>query len=380
MKFPWTIVAALAVNSLTAMPESKALREDGANENSIGWSNVIESEVKDRIARLNMPFKARYSQEVGNTIKDYVTKGYHGTEIMLGRRSAYFPIFEHYLNIYGLPKELRYLPIVETGLDANAFSQAGAAGLWQFIRPSARLYDLKVDANVDERLDAYRATEAAAQMLSNLYDHYKDWALALAAYNCGPVRVNAAIREAGSRDFYIVANFLPSETRNYIPRFIAAAYISSYYQEHGLTPRSASAFAQPLRAVKLFEQYTFGEIAHASGVPVAVLQELNPAYRSSIVPKSVQGNYLLLPAHGLPALQRFIAARSGGAGMNYQLLYPNAYPLQYLVKPGDTLDGIAVRFRRTAREIMTWNQLREASVFANQELSLYVSDMMEVVP
>jgi len=373
MKFPWTIVAVLAVNSLTATPKSDPFSERPGDFNT-RWSSEIEDKVKERIDRLTIPFEARYDLEVRNRIKDYVTDGYRDTERMLGRTTAFFPIFEHYLSLHGLPRELRYLPVVETGLQTAASSHAGAAGLWQFIRPTARLYDLEVGHQVDERYDVYRSTEAAVLMLSRLHSHYKDWSLVLAAYNCGPARVNAAIKQAGSRDFYTVANFLPQETRHYVPRFIAAAYITNYYSHHGLKPDSRGVFNQPISGIKLYERFTFGEIAHASGVALSDIRKLNPAYRGSIIPKRADGHYLLLPADGIKNLKPLIVARSGQYAPDYQLLYPNTFQMDYKVRPGETIGDVAKRFNITEAQIQQWNQLREPEVFVHQELSLYVTN------
>lgn len=373
MKFPWTIVAVLAVNSLNATPKSEPFSKS-SDEYNTRWSAAVEDKVKERINRLTIPFEAKYDLEVRNRIKDYVTNGYRDTERMLGRTPAFFPIFEHYLSLHGLPRELRYLPIVETGLQTKAHSHAGAAGLWQFIRPSARLYDLEINHQVDERYDVYRSSEAAVLMLSRLHSHYNDWSLVLAAYNCGPARVNAAIRQAGSRDFYTVANFLPQETRNYVPRFVAAAYITNYYSHHGLKPDFRGPFNQPVSGIKLYDRYTFGEIAHASGVPVETIHQLNPAYRTSVVPKRADGHFLLLPASGLQNLKAMIASRSGQYRTDYQLLHPNTFLLEYKVRSGETLSDIAGRFGIAPAQIQQWNQLRDKEVFVHQELLLYVTN------
>jgi membrane-bound lytic murein transglycosylase D len=372
MKFPWTIVAVLAVSSLNATPKSAPFADSPDNHSS-RWSAAIEDKVKERINRLAIPFEAKYDLEVRNRIKDYVQAGYRDTERMLGRTPAFFPIFEHYLSLHGLPRELRYLPIVETGLQTKAYSHAGAAGLWQFIRPTARLYDLEVNHEVDERYDVYRSSEAAVLMLSRLHSHYKDWSLVLAAYNCGPARVNAAIKEAGSRDFYTVANFLPQETRNYVPRFVAAAYITNYYSHHGLKPDSRGVFNQPISGIKLYDRYTFGEIAHFSGIPISDIRELNPAYQGNVIPKREDGHFLLLPASGLPHLKAMIAFRGGQGEGDYQLLYPNTFPLNYSVRPGETIDDISNRFNITSTQIQQWNQLYDEAVFVYQDLLLYVT-------
>ncbi len=377
MKFPWTIVAVLAANSLTAMPKSETSTLDTPSE-AYRWSASIEGDVKERFHQLNLPFRARYDEQVRSTIKDYVTNGYRDTEAMLARQSAFFPIFEHYLHLYGLPKELRYLPIVETGLQVKAYSSAGAAGLWQFIPSSARLYGLKINSVVDERLDPYRSTEAAVSMLARLHEQYRDWSLVLAAYNCGPVRVNAAIREAGCRDYYTVADYLPQETQNYIPRFIAAAYISNFYADHGLKPRFDKVLGKPLAALPIYEEVTMGELAHASGVPVAELQLLNPAFRRSYVPRSRDGYFFLLPKQGLTAAKAFLAARNGRSDASHLLLYPNFHRTEYIVQSGESIEDVAARFKCTVSELQSWNHLRKPEIVVNQELTLYLPDFQLV--
>jgi len=373
MKFPWTVVAVLAAQSLTAMPKTAALIPGAGLENNYRWSSSIESDVKARLEQLNMPFEIRYDATVRQRIKEYVTNGYRDTEIMLGRSSVYFPIFEHYLHLYGLPQELRYLPIVETGLAPKARSYAGAAGLWQFMPASARLYDLKVNGQVDERLDPYRSTEAAVRMLGRLYKQYKDWSLVLAAYNCGPVRVNAAIKQAGCRDFYTLAEFLPRETREYVPRFIAAAYIANYYSAHDLKPKSNDWINEELRAVRVTELLPFSEIAHITGLSVQELRRLNPAFQQNVIPVSKQGYLLLLPVNAYRPFEVFLNSRNGVQEEKLDMLYPTLHRMYYVVRPGETMEYINRRFQCTPAEVQRWNQLPTPEVTVNQELLLYVA-------
>lgn len=373
MKFPWTIVAVMAAQSLTAMPKTTPLTLGAEYETNYRWSSSIESDVKERLKRLSIPFEIRYDATVRQRIKEYVTNGYRDTEAMLSRQSVYFPIFEHYLHIYGLPQELRYLPIVETGLIADASSHAGAAGLWQFIPSSARLYGLKANWQVDERLDPYRSTEAAVQMLDRLYKHYKDWSLVLAAYNCGPVRVNTAIKQAGCRDFYAVADFLPRETREYVPRFIAAAYISNFYRAHGLKPNYSSTVKEEMRSIRIMERLSFSEIAQITNLSVQVLRHYNPAFRQNVVPATEEGYLLLLPARAYNPLKGFLNARRGVEERRLDLLYPTLHRMYYVVRPGETMDHISRRFQCTPAEVQRWNQLPTAEVMVKQELLLFVA-------
>ncbi len=372
MKIPWTTVAITAALSLSATLKTTAFPLDARPKNEHFRATSMEGDIKDRLAQLKMPIKARYDDQIRDYIKDYVTNGFHDTESMLGRSAFYFPIFEHYLALNGLPAALKYLPIVETSLDPVAHSGAGAAGLWQFIPATARQYQLRMNTYVDERLDPYRSTEAAVKMLAALHRQYKDWSLALAAYNCGPARVNRAIREAGCRDFWELRIHLPQETQDYVPRFIAAAYVANFYSHHGLQPRYGEADAQQSRVIKVYNAMTFGDIAYASGVDVRVIRALNPSYRKSIIPQSQRGNYLLLPASAMPRFREHLMALKSGQFVNPVLLYPNFHKSAYVVKPGESIQGLAKKFHCTIDEIARWNALDRPEVAVNQELTVFL--------
>jgi len=378
MKIPWTVVAVLAVNSLTASTQ-KLMPADALGE-SRRWSASIETDVRERLSQLDLPFEARYDLRVRDLIKDYTVNGYRDTELMLGRTQHYFPVFEHYLKLNNIPAELKYLPIVETGLAPRSYSGAGAAGLWQFIPSSARMYGLKINYQVDERLDTYRSTEAAAKMLSELFKQYKSWPLVLAAYNCGPTRVNQAIRSAGCRDFWELRNYLPRETQDYIPRFIAAAYVANYYSDHGLQPRYNKRWPVQARVLKLKESLTFGELSFASGINVDLIRKLNPSYHGSRIPADPDGNFLILPGKSVSKVKDYICSRNGGNCMDPVLLYPNFHKIDYVVRPGETMRQIADRFNCTTTQIKEWNQLDNSEVFVMQEIFLYLPDAQYSTP
>ncbi len=168
-------------------------------------------------------------------IERYVIKYPDQVQGLLARSDYYFPLFEEIFDAYNLPQELKYLAVIESALKPKAMSRAGAGGLWQFMRGTGKLYGLRIDEHIDERSDPVKATEAAARYLSDLYDIYDDWTLALAAYNCGPGNVKKAIRKAGGKkDFWKIYNYLPKETRSYVPIFVAATYAFHYYEAHGI--------------------------------------------------------------------------------------------------------------------------------------------------
>jgi hypothetical protein len=196
------------------------------------WSAEKEQQIKQQIYCLPVQIDVHYDHQVQRYVKSYLTTGRRETEKLLKRAPRFFPVFERYLQQNNLPEELKYLPVIESRLIADAKSSAGAAGLWQFIKPTARAYDLTVNQEVDERLDVEKSTAAAMQFLGELYGEFEDWKLVLAAYNCGPGRVHRAIRRAGSRSYLKLERYLPQQTRKYIPKYIATIYAMEHYGEH----------------------------------------------------------------------------------------------------------------------------------------------------
>ncbi len=207
------------------------------------------------------------------------------------------PIFEEALDRHGMPMELKYLPIIESALNPVAVSRAGATGLWQFMLPTATGQGLEVNSLVDERRDPYKATDAAVRYLKQLYETYEDWSLAIAAYNCGPGNVNKALRRAGGgkKDFWAIYPFLPAETRGYVPGFIAANYVMTYYGEHNIAPALAR---RPLvvDSVHVNRRVHFEQIADVMGITLDELRALNPQYRKDIIPGNIKPYPLVLPS------------------------------------------------------------------------------------
>jgi len=213
------------------------------------------------------------------------------------------PLFEQALESYGLPLELKYLPIIESGLNPNATSHAGAGGLWQFMPSAAKQYDLRINSLVDERRDPIKGSYAAAHMLSDLYKIFGDWNLVIAAYNCGPGNVNKAIHRAGGEtDYWKIYPHLPRETRGYVPAFIAANYIMNYYCEHNICPMDTRL---PLHTdtIHVDRDLHFNQIAAVIGIDVNQLKELNPQYRRNIVNGSSGTASIRMP---LPYIMKFI--------------------------------------------------------------------------
>ena len=280
------------------MPEGMLISEDelmkeSANINTLsegmGTSRVLsydDSVLVSRLSRIPTTIEMPLNDVTRKFIDTYSTRMKSSVAIMLGAANFYNPIFEEALERYGLPLELRYLPVIESALRPSATSRAGAAGLWQFMISTGKRYGLEVNTLVDERRDPIKSSEAVAHYLSDLYDMFGDWSLAIAAYNCGEGNVQKAITRSGGQDgadFWSVYNRLPRETRGYVPAFIAATYIMNYYCEHGIVPHDATL---PLESdtVVVAREVSFAQIASKCHVSVDELRAINPQYRKDIVP------------------------------------------------------------------------------------------------
>ena len=215
---------------------------------------------------------------------------------MLGAQNFYMPLFEEALESYGLPLELKYLPVIESALNPNAVSRVGATGLWQFMLATGKRYGLEVNSLVDERRDPVLSSYAAAQYLRDLYKIFGDWNLVIAAYNCGPDNINKAIhRSKGEKDYWQIYPYLPKETRGYVPAFIAANYIMNYYCDHNICPMRAELPAKT-DTVVVSRDIHFEQIAKVLGMDVNQIKQLNPQYRRNIINGNTKPSAVRLPA------------------------------------------------------------------------------------
>ncbi len=256
---------------------------------------------QERLRRLPVVMEMPYNSVVQKFIDQYSGRLRRSVSFMLGAGNFYVPIFEEALDYYGLPLELKYLPFIESALDPTAKSHAGAVGLWQFMLPTAKRYSLKVNSLIDERRDPYKATWAAARYLGDLYKIYKDWNLVIAAYNCGPSTVNKAIHRAdGVRDYWAIYPYLPSETRGYVPAFIAANYIMNYYCEHNICPMKTR-YPVTTDTVLVTRDLHVDQVAELCHIDRDAVKALNPQYRTDIIPGSTGGVSLCLPTDQLNA-------------------------------------------------------------------------------
>lgn len=254
--------------------------------------------IKDRLEEYQDLMDVRYNREVRNEIKEYTHSARRASETLIGKTSMYFQMIDDSLLKYNLPRELKYMTIIESGCDIKVISPAGAVGLWQFMPMTARKYGLVIDNYVDERCDPYKATSAAMKYLSDLYGRFGDWTLAIAAYNCGEGTMQKAMRKTRSKDFWTVRKALPKETQRYIPKFIAASYLMDNYLFYDLHPAYPDYNVQLTKAVIVYERKSFKQIAKDTGYSIELIKRLNPAYKRGIIPPSADGRYLILPRLG----------------------------------------------------------------------------------
>ena len=324
-----------------------------------------------RLRDLVSPVQLPYNYIVKGYIDRYTNVRSGTISRILGMSQYYFPLIEEELIKAGLPVELRALPIIESALSPTAVSPMGAAGLWQFMPATGKVYGLEVNSLVDERCDPVLSTRAACRYLKDLYTLYKDWTLAIAAYNCGPGNVNKALARAGdgSRTFWDIYDFLPRETRGYVPAFIGTSYAYAYHKLHGIefTEPPLPLATDTIRVDRLLH---LGQVSSTIDIPMETLRQLNPQYKLDIVPATTKTYSLVLPQR---YVCRYIQQQDSifAKDSAYLKEYMNPANLEkkrqqrsgtiYTVKKGDTLGAIARKYRVTTAQLMRWNGIKNAN-------------------
>ena len=284
------------IDSLLHLYHTKTYLKRDADCNFPNVNKTYEPDVyKDRLRRLPTIMEMPYNNVVQKFIDRYSNELRNAVGIMLGASNFYMPIFEQALETYSLPLELKYLPVIESGLNPKAVSRVGATGLWQFMLATAKNYGLEINSLLDERCDPIKSSYAAANYLSDLYRIFGDWNLVIAAYNCGPDKLTQAIHRAGgSKDYWKIYPYLPRETRGYVPAFIAANYIMNYYCEHNICPMTTDLPAKT-DTILVSRDVHFKQIAQVLNVDEELVRSLNPQYRKDIVIGYTKPSTLRLP-------------------------------------------------------------------------------------
>lgn len=393
----WIFIPVIFANdSITAMSTDTILERIFFDE-ALAWLDTTEctsdtlitelpdSIYKQRLQALPFVIEVPYNEVVRRYILRYVKHSPRQLAALQRKAEYYFPIFEDILAKHDLPYELCYMPVIESALNPQARSHMGATGLWQFMPATGKKYGLEINSLVDERMDPIRSTEAACLFLKNLYAIFQDWNLVIAAYNCGPGNVNKAIHRAGGkRDFWSIYPYLPSETRGYLPIFIAASYAMNYAEAHGICPATPLATMASDTIVTTQRQH-LKQIADNIDIPLAELRRLNPQYPRDIIPGG-KAYAICLPIEkaGLYIdkqdtilayqAKELIHNRRDEIELLHRTSVNGGYSINgvtyYKIKEGDTLGGIAKKFRVSVKQLKAWNGLKSDMIRAGRTLKI----------
>lgn len=387
----------LANNDLFEMMQEDIAKLNPDEEVSYDLSTDL---LKKRLAEMDSksPFNIEYSKGLENIIKSYLKNRPKGFERLMAISEYYFPMFEEHLAKYNVPIEIKYLAVIESALNPRAKSRVGATGLWQFMYPTGKQYNLEVNSYVDERSDPLKATEAACQYLSSLYNIFGDWDLVLASYNAGPGNVTKAIRRSGTyKNYWNIRKNLPQETQGYVPAFLATMYVYEYSKEHGIKPRKAPLTYFETDTIMVKRQMSFKQIAKLLDVPVEQLQFLNPIYKLDVIPYVAdKPHYLRLPKNkvglftsnenGIYAYidyeenlrekpfssyeKTHTAIASADSADNTFRKKSSVTTKTHLVKRGDNLGEIANKYDVSIADLRKWNRIKGNNIMAGQRLKI----------
>jgi membrane-bound lytic murein transglycosylase D len=390
--------------------------------------NLDTEVLKKRLRKLDVqsPFVIEYNPALENVIKSFLKNRTKSFERQMALAEYYFPLFEEKLSKYNLPLEIKYLAIVESALQPKAKSKVGAGGLWQFMPATGKQYKLNISTYVDERHDPIKSTEAACHYMMNMYAIFGDWSLVLASYNCGPGNVSKAIRRSGGKtDYWEIRKYLPRETANYLPAFLATMYIYEFKKEHGLVPKKAEMTYFETDTVMVKQAMTFKQLSDLLDISEAQLEYLNPIYKSKYIP-SIDDEYfyLRLPKNkigifvsneekiygylayleqeksrnlqlALQAKKRDSIAKQDSLAVAAILVVANNEPVEteevlkkrtkevvsknfHKVKKGETLAEIAKKNQVSITDLKTWNKIKGSAINAGQSLVIQTTKKVTV--
>jgi membrane-bound lytic murein transglycosylase D len=390
--------------------------------------NLDTEVLKKRLRKLDVqsPFVIEYNPALENVIKSFLKNRTKSFERQMALAEYYFPLFEEKLSKYNLPLEIKYLAIVESALQPKAKSKVGAGGLWQFMPATGKQYKLNISTYVDERHDPIKSTEAACHYMMNMYAIFGDWSLVLASYNCGPGNVSKAIRRSGGKtDYWEIRKYLPRETANYLPAFLATMYIYEYKKEHGLVPKKAEMTYFETDTVMVKQAMTFKQLSDLLDISEEQLEYLNPIYKSKYIP-SIDDEYfyLRLPKNkigifvsneekiygylayleqekvrnlqlALQAKKRDSIAKQDSLAVATSLVVANNEPVEmeevlkkrtkevvsknfHKVKKGETLSQIADKNNVSIVNLRKWNNIKGSTINAGQSLVIQTTKKVTV--
>src|SRR4030042_5160089 len=336
-----------------------------------------------RIAELNQntPIELDYNEAVKYYIDLYSIHRRKEFARIIGLSELYFPYLDEMLAKHNLPLELKYLTIVESGLNPLAVSKSGAVGLWQFLLNTGRLFDLEINSYIDERRDPFKSTVAACRYLNYLYSTFNDWQLVLSSYNGGPGDVRKAIeRSNGAVNYWEIRPCLSDQAQNYVPAFIAVNYLMNYYREHNIAPVPPPYYYRDLDTLRISYYLTFSQISKMLDIPVEKLRFLNPAYKMDVIPEVNVPAILILPKD---KISLFIQNESRMLGrdpvsetyhtmINNTQSTDNKIQIIHIVEKGEFFHKIALKYNCTIENIKSWNNLTDDTLSPGQRLIIWI--------
>ena len=357
---------------------------------------LLKQRLKDMDSK--SPFHIEYNQGLENIIKSFLKNRKKAYERLMAISEYYFPLFEDALAKQNVPLEIKYLAVVESALNPKAVSRVGATGLWQFMYQTGKQYNLNIDSYVDDRSDPLKASEAAAQYMTNMYKIFGDWDLVLASYNSGPGNVAKAIRRSGGQqNFWNIRKYLPQETQGYVPAFLATMYIYEYHKEHGIVPSRAAVKHFATDTIMIQKQISFKQLSDLLDIPVAQLQMLNPQFKLNVVPAYFDNKHFLrLPLdkiavftsneekiyayvqHELDQRERPFSRFQTSLASRDSIESGESYTVSrtkfHKVKRGDNLSEIANRYDVSMSDIKKWNKLKSNKAPLGRKLKIITSE------
>ena len=358
--------------------------------------------LKQRLAAMNQksPFEIEYNQGLENIIKSFLKNRKKSFSRLMALSEYYFPMFEDAFAKQNVPLEIKYLAVVESALNPKAVSKMGATGLWQFMYGTGKQYALKIDSYIDERSDPLKATAAASEYMSKMFNIFGDWELVLASYNSGPGNVTKAIRRSGGKTkYWDIRNYLPKETQGYVPAFLATMYLFEYHKEHGINPERAVVKNFETDTICVKNQMSFKQIADLLDMPQSQIKLLNPSYKMEVVPV-YQGepHFIRLPKDKIATFasneeqiyayvnydsqmkstNSRLAVKYAPKGKKPAVTKPAAIDNRdfefYKVRKGDNLGAIASKYNVSISELKKWNNLKTNAVAIGRNLKIKTED------
>ena len=364
-------------------------REQFDMDSVVFTTDVPDSVLMRRLEEMNSFITLPFNETVKNFMILYSEKMPAKMSEMMGLSQYYFPLIEETFRKYDIPLELKYVAIIESAFNPRAESRVGAKGMWQFMYRTALSYGLRIDSYADERMDPIASMDAAARYFKDAYRIFGDWSLAISSYNCGSGNVNKAIKRAGGkRDFWSIYEYLPRETRGYVPAMVGAMYAFRYANEYGIKPAPMS-LPTYVDTFHIHKNLHFSQVSEVLGIPLADVRDLNPQYYNDIVPGSHSDEVIRLPFNYSSAfldmqdsIYRYKAdvlfvtkvedGRETVAGRPVQTSRPSATAqwVYYKVKSGDNLGKIAIKYHTTVRQLKSWNNLKSDRIAIGQRLKV----------